>query len=139
MGRFLTTWYLYHATLLFCETVIDKHQDRLPGNCSYSERPVDVRERHGSQCFYDWRPWFVLFLYPIHVNEFSLIYGVAVAVPGELRGWEHLHKEHGKLPWTNLFQGAIKLARYGFTVNADLAVALNNGRSTRSLQFHGIN
>lgn len=64
----------------------------------------------------------------ILVNELSLTYGVAVAVPGELRGWEHLHQRHGKLPWAKLFEGAIKLARNGFTVNQDLAVALNSGR-----------
>ena len=100
---------------------------------------MDVRKYHGSQRFYDWRPWFVFFLRRTHVNKSSLIYGVAVAVPGELRGWEHLHKKYGKLPWSKLFKGAIKLARYGFTLNADLAVALNNGRNARYLQFYWIN
>lgn len=53
--------------------------------------------------------------------------GLAVAIPGELRGWEHLHQQYGKLPWAKLFEGAIKLARHGFTVNEDLAAVLNNG------------
>ena len=54
-------------------------------------------------------------------------YTIAVGVPGELRGWELLHRKHGKLSWAKLFEGAIQLARYGFTVNQDLAAALNNG------------
>ena len=62
-----------------------------------------------------------------------LTYGVAVGVPGELRGWELLHLRHGKLPWAKLFEGAINLARYGFTVNQDLAAALNNGVGISSL------
>ncbi|KAF9777737.1 gamma-glutamyltranspeptidase [Thelephora terrestris] len=56
----------------------------------------------------------------------STIGGLAVGVPGELRGWELLHQKYGKLPWPKLFEGAIKLARCGFTVNQDLAAALNN-------------
>ena len=64
-----------------------------------------------------------------------LVYDVAVAVPGELRGWEHLHKNYGKLPWAKLFEGAIKLARDGFIVNDDLATALNSGMDSGSLQL----
>ena len=41
-------------------------------------------------------------------------------VPGELRGLEYLHQGYGKLPWAQIVQPAIKLARYGFTVTQDL-------------------
>lgn len=56
----------------------------------------------------------------------SIIGGLAVGTPGEMRGWEMLHRRHGKLPWATLFRTAIKLARDGFTVTVDLADALIN-------------
>lgn len=41
-------------------------------------------------------------------------------VPGELRGLERLHKGYGKLPWPQVMQPAIDVARNGFTVTQDL-------------------
>ena len=41
-------------------------------------------------------------------------------MPGELRGLEHLHKKYGVLPWSVLMQPAIRTAREGFPVTADL-------------------
>jgi Gamma-glutamyltranspeptidase len=38
-----------------------------------------------------------------------------------LRGLEYLHKSYATLPWRDLLQPAIHLAREGFIVNADLA------------------
>jgi gamma-glutamyltranspeptidase/glutathione hydrolase len=54
----------------------------------------------------------------------STIGGLAVGVPGEMRGWEQLHSRHGRLPWAELLQPAIHLARNGFVVNVDLADAI---------------
>jgi len=68
-----------------------------------------------------------------------LTYGLAVAVPGEMRGWEYLHGKYGKLPWPKLFEGAIKLARDGFAVNEDLAAELNNGGRAGFLRLYGMN
>lgn len=41
-------------------------------------------------------------------------------MPGELRGLEHLYKGYASMPWKKLMQPAIKVARYGFPVTADL-------------------
>lgn len=34
-----------------------------------------------------------------NITTSSTIGGLAVGVPGELRGWEAMHNKHGSLPW----------------------------------------
>ena len=46
--------------------------------------------------------------------------GRSVGVPGVLRALEMAHQQHGKLPWRDLFQPAIDLARQGFPISKRL-------------------
>ncbi|KAL8866474.1 MAG: hypothetical protein Q9174_006283 [Haloplaca sp. 1 TL-2023] len=52
-------------------------------------------------------------------SSLSLFGGLASGVPGELRGLEYLHTHFGKLPWADVLQPAIDVARNGFEVTAD--------------------
>ncbi|TVY22106.1 Glutathione hydrolase proenzyme [Lachnellula hyalina] len=58
-------------------------------------------------------------MYSSNIN-LSLYGGLASGVPGELRGLEYLHKKYGSKPWKQLLQPAIKVARDGQAVTADL-------------------
>lgn len=46
--------------------------------------------------------------------------GLAVAVPGEVRGWEQLHRLYGRLPWSEILEPSIYLAKHGFRVPSEL-------------------
>jgi gamma-glutamyltranspeptidase/glutathione hydrolase len=55
--------------------------------------------------------------------------GRSIGTPGVLRMLELAHKEHGKLPWKNLFQPGIKLATEGFRIPGRMADAIASNRA----------
>ena len=52
--------------------------------------------------------------------------GRAVGVPGVLRMLEQAHRQHGRLPWAELFEPAIALAEQGFAVSPRLHALLGS-------------
>jgi gamma-glutamyltranspeptidase / glutathione hydrolase len=54
----------------------------------------------------------------------AVVSGISVGVPGAVALLELAHKEHGRRPWRELFEPAIKSARDGFVVSARLARGL---------------
>jgi gamma-glutamyltranspeptidase/glutathione hydrolase len=50
----------------------------------------------------------------------AMVGGRAVGVPGTVRMLELAHRQHGKLPWADLFAPAITLAEQGFAISPRL-------------------
>lgn len=56
---------------------------------------------------------------PLQFHQ-AVVGGRSVGTPSALRLFELAHKQHGRLPWAELFQPAIKLAEGGFKVGRRL-------------------
>ena len=55
------------------------------------------------------------------VQQRALVGGLAAGVPGTVRGLQAAHQRYGSLPWAQLLQPAVELARNGFVVPPELA------------------
>jgi gamma-glutamyltranspeptidase/glutathione hydrolase len=57
-------------------------------------------------------------------REAAMASGIAVGVPGVIAALKLVHEKYGKLPWAELFQPAIALARDGFAISPRLAAQI---------------
>ncbi len=69
---------------------------------------------------------------PMEFDE-AVVGGLSVGVPGALRMLELAHREHGHLPWSQLFGPAIKLAEEGFPISPRLHDLLANDEHLKRL------
>jgi len=68
----------------------------------------------------------VICLIQLHIPLLNIVGSQWIGVPGELRGYEAIHKEYGRLPWEKLFEPTIKLAREGIPMPDYLATFLSS-------------
>ena len=54
----------------------------------------------------------------------AVLSGLSIGVPGLVRLMEDVHRDHGRLPWAELFAPAIRLAEDGFEVSPRLHILL---------------
>ncbi|MDP3906304.1 gamma-glutamyltransferase [Novosphingobium sp.] len=80
--------------------------------------------------------WFYVDGKPLTVPQ-AIPGGRSVGVPGNIRMMAEAHRAHGKLPWSALFQPAIRLARDGFTVTPRLAAFLDRFKASAALTEAG--
>lgn len=94
-------------------------------------RSIDGRETAPKAASADWfrengqlLPW----------NQ-AFVGGKAVGTPGVIRALALAHQQHGKLPWPELFQPAIRLATAGFVVSPRLNALLAQSTHPAFSQF----
>ena len=64
--------------------------------------------------------------------------GRSIGVPGTMRMFELAHQEHGKLPWSSLYQDAIHLSTQGFRIPGRLASAIASNAANLALDANAM-
>ncbi|KAI1769776.1 gamma-glutamyltranspeptidase [Hypoxylon cercidicola] len=97
-----------------------------------------VRDSHGNYTVIDYRESAPSAAYEDMYKDNimgSVWGGLAVGVPGELRGLEYAHTNFGVLPWKTVVQPAAAVARRGFTVGEDLVRYMEFGLMIANWNF----
>ncbi|XP_029941381.1 glutathione hydrolase 5 proenzyme [Salarias fasciatus] len=105
---------------LLCTSVVNPQSMGIGGGSI-----VTVRNKTGGVQVFNFRETVPKSFKPNLLNDcptkFTLSTGAQwIGVPGELLGYEELHKQYGKLPWAKLFEPTIQLAREGMPMPAYL-------------------
>ncbi|XP_065176754.1 glutathione hydrolase 1 proenzyme-like [Sycon ciliatum] len=111
------------VAILFCLGVVHPHSSGIGGGGFMLVRNgsnttvFNFRETAPSQARFDMYDG----------NEILMeLGGLAVAVPGEVKGMEHAHRLYGTLKWPDVVQPAINLARHGFPFESSVKRALES-------------
>ena len=68
------------------------------------------------------------------MTDRSITGALAAGVPGSVAGMEAMHRRFGRLPWRELIEPAIRLAREGFVVDSPRAAAFADTVSLKRLR-----
>ena len=73
--------------------------------------------------------------------EASVHGGLASGVPGQVLGLQYIHSQYGLLPWSEVLQPAVNIARTGFRVTEDLvrAMGIPDTHDSHRVLFDGSN
>ena len=66
----------------------------------------------------------LLAAYVVLIQQYDCTGGLAVAIPGMLKGLVYAYKKFGRSSWSSLVQPAIDLADQGFSIHKALARAI---------------
>ena len=58
------------------------------------------------------------------VTNLSIIGGLSIGVPGEVKGMHAAWSRFGRLPWKELFKPVLRMCREGYQVGAALGAAI---------------
>ncbi|XP_033726652.1 glutathione hydrolase 1 proenzyme-like [Pecten maximus] len=123
------------VTTMLCVGVVDAQSSGLGGggfmlihdHKSHESSVIDFREMAPATASTGMYPG----------NQESLVGGLAVGVPGELKGMQTAHNKHGKLAWKSVVKPAADLARNGFQVTQSMAKVFAQGKVKKS-EFKGL-